>query len=265
MEYIRIDILMNDKGIVESRELAQKAIKKGLVKYNDKIVKKSSLKVPQDANVELIEPPLSYVGRGGYKLEKAIKVFNIDLTDKIAMDIGASTGGFTDCMLQNDIKKVFAVDVGYNQLAEKLIKNNKVINMEKTNIRNLEVEDIGEKVDFISIDVSFISLTKVLPIAKKLIKTQGEIVALIKPQFEAGKDNIGKKGVVKNPNIHLEVIDNINSFITSLGYFLTNIDYSPIKGGTGNIEYIAYITQEISNINIDNKIQEVVRDSHNKL
>lgn len=265
MDDIRIDILMKDKGLVRSRELAKKAIKKGLVKYSGKIIKKPSFKVPKDAEIELIKPPLDYVGRGGYKLNKAIKAFNIDLVDKIAMDIGASTGGFTDCMIQNKIKKVYSVDVGYNQLADKLKKNNKVINMEKTNIRYLDIKDIEEYIDFISIDVSFISLTKVLPTVKKLLKTDGEIVALIKPQFEAGKSNVGKKGIVRNLSTHIEVIKNMKNFISSLGLFLENIDYSPIKGSIGNIEYLAYITYNSPNIDIDKKIQNVLLDSHKKL
>ncbi|MBS4536216.1 TlyA family RNA methyltransferase [Clostridium sp. D2Q-14] len=265
MDYIRVDVLMNSKGLVESRELAKKAIKKGLVKYNGKIITKPSFKVTKDAKIELLRPPLDYVGRGGYKLEKAIKAFNLDLSDKIAMDIGASTGGFTDCMIQHEVRKVYAIDVGYNQLCDKLKNDDRVINMEKTNIRYLDIRDIEELQDFISIDVSFISLTKVLLIAKNFLKKDGEIIALIKPQFEVGKKNIGKRGIVKKASIHFDVIKKIKNFIKSLDLVLTDIEYSPIKGGGGNIEYLAYITNNISHIDIDKKIQKILLDSHEKL
>lgn len=262
MEFKRIDILLKEKGLVKSRELAKKAISKNLVKYNDNIVKKVSIKVPIDANIELINPPLKYVSRAGYKLEKAINYFDINIKCKIAMDMGASTGGFTDCMLKNGIKKVYAVDVGYNQLDDNIIQNPNVINMEKINIRYLDTDRIKEKIDFISIDVSFISLTKILPVAKKILKDNGEIVALIKPQFEAGKELVGKKGIVKDKKTHLMVINKIKIFLNTINLYLTDIYYSPIKGGDGNIEFLAYITNISPEFDIDKKIEEIINESH---
>lgn len=262
MEFKRIDILLKEKGLVKSRELAKVSISKKLVKYNDNIVKKASLKIPVDSNIELINPPLKYVSRAGYKLEKAIDYFNIDLKDKIAMDMGASTGGFTDCMLNNHIKKVYAVDVGYNQMDSDIIKNSKVINMEKTNIRYLDTDKIKEKLDFISIDLSFISLTKILAVAKEILKKDGEILALIKPQFEAGKEFVGKNGIIKDKKIHLKSIIKIKDYLKTLDLYLTDIYYSPIKGGDGNIEFLAYITYKSPAFDIDKKIKEIINESH---
>ena len=187
---------------------------------------------------------LRYVSRGGLKLEKAMAQFGITLDDKVCMDIGASTGGFTDCMLQNGAKKVYAVDVGYGQFAWKLRQDPRVVCMEKTNIRYVTPEDIGDALNFASVDVSFISLTKVLGPAKELLKDGGQMVCLIKPQFEAGKDKVGKKGVVRDPAVHKEVIERVILFAKSIGFGILHLDYSPIKGPEGNIEYLVHIVKD---------------------
>ena len=195
-------------------------------------------------NIEIHGNTLRYVSRGGLKLEKAMAQFGITLDDKVCMDIGASTGGFTDCMLQNGAKKVYAVDVGYGQFAWKLRQDPRVVCMEKTNIRYVTPEDIGDALNFASVDVSFISLTKVLGPAKELLKDGGQMVCLIKPQFEAGKDKVGKKGVVRDPAVHKEVIERVILFAKSIGFGILHLDYSPIKGPEGNIEYLVHIVKD---------------------
>ena len=198
-----------------------------------------------------------YVSRGGLKLEKAVKFFGVNLKDKVCMDIGASTGGFTDCMLQNGAKKVFSVDVGYGQFAWKLRQDERVVCMERTNIRYVTDEQIGEKLDFASIDVSFISLTKVLPVAFNLLKDDGEVVALIKPQFEAGREQVGKKGVVRDSKVHKEVIEKIIAFSESIGFCVKNLSFSPIKGPEGNIEFLLYLGKSGGTIvDVDKVIEE---------
>ena len=213
----RVDILLVEKGLVESREKAKRIIMEGSVFVGNKRIDKPGEKLDEDVELVIKDNPLTYVSRGGLKLEKAIKLFNIDLFNKVAMDIGASTGGFTDCMLQNGVSKVFAVDVGYGQLDWRLRNDPRVIVMERTNIRNVTYEDINEKIDFITIDVSFISLKLVLPVAKSLLNEDGEVVALIKPQFEAGRDKVGKKGIVREKDTHCEVISSIVEFSRSYG------------------------------------------------
>ncbi|NBI06639.1 TlyA family RNA methyltransferase [Senegalia massiliensis] len=262
MELKRIDILLKEKGLVKSRELAQKAISKKIVKYNGTFIKKASMKVPINANLELIDEPLKYVSRAGYKLEKAINTFNIDLKNKIAIDMGASTGGFTDCMLQNGIKKVYSIDVGHSQLDEKLINNSKVINMENINIRYLDLNKIEDDIDFISIDVSFISITKILNVAEKLLNNDGKIVALIKPQFEIGRQFLGKKAIVKDKKYHLKAVNTIKDFLKTTKLNLVDIDYSPIKGSRGNIEFLALISTSNPTFDIDKKIKEIINNSH---
>ena len=221
---------------------------------------------PEKVNVELRGETLKYVSRGGLKLEKAMAKFPINLEGKVCMDIGASTGGFTDCMLQNGAKKVFAVDVGYGQFAWKLRQDPRVVNMERTNIRYVEKEQIGEDLDFASIDVSFISLKLVLPVAKKLLSSSGEIVALIKPQFEAGREQVGKKGVVKDSGVHFSVVRNIVDFALEIGFSVEGLEFSPIKGPEGNIEYLMYIKNngEIKEIE-DSLIEELIARSHSTL
>lgn len=266
MEKERIDVLLFERGLAESREKAKRIIMEGIVFVDDKKIDKPGEKVDINSNIVVKKDPLTYVSRGGLKLEKAIKVFGIDLKNKTAMDIGASTGGFTDCMLQNGVKKVYAIDVGYGQLAWKLRNDPRVIVKERTNIRYVTLGDIGEKVDFISIDVSFISLKLVLPVAKKLLKNNGYIMALVKPQFEAGRDKVGKKGLVKDKKIHIEIIEDIIQFCESIELKAIDLDFSPITGSTGNIEYLLYISNALNNECIDKQlIVQVVENAHNTL
>lgn len=263
----RIDVLLVEKGFFETREKAKKNIMAGLVFVDNQRVDKPGEKVNKDANIIVKGQAIPYVSRGGLKLEKAIKEFGIKLQDKIAMDVGASTGGFTDCMLKNGAAKVFAIDVGYGQMAWELRNDPRVVCMERTNIRYVKQEDIGMIVDFTSIDVSFISLKLVLPVVKELSKEGAEVVCLIKPQFEAGREKVGKKGVVRDKNVHVEVIQTILEFSTSLGFTIKGLTYSPIKGPEGNIEYLAYLINKeddeklFENINIE----KVVEEAHNSL
>lgn len=265
----RLDVLLVEKGFFDTREKAQKNIMAGLVFVDNQRVDKCGEKVKVSGNIEVKGEAIPYVSRGGLKLEKAINEFNIDLSGKIAMDVGASTGGFTDCMLKNNALKVFSVDVGYGQLAWELRTDSRVVSMERTNIRYVKNEDIGTLLDFASIDVAFISLKLVLPVVKELLKDKGEIVALIKPQFEAGRDKVGKKGVVRNPETHIEVIKGIIYFATEIGLELIELTFSPVKGPEGNIEYLAYFIKngntEIDDVSILKKIEVVVENSHNSL
>lgn len=237
----RLDVILVENGFFESREKAKASIMAGVVFVDEQKSDKAGELVSTEAKIEVRKNICPYVSRGGLKLEKAINNFNIELNDKVCMDIGASTGGFTDCMLQNGAKKVFSVDVGYGQFAWKLRQDDRVVCMERTNIRYVKNEDIGEDLDFASIDVSFISLTKVLPIAFMLTKDKGEVVALIKPQFEAGREQVGKKGVVRDSNVHKEVIEKVISFSNSIGFGVKGLDFSPIKGPEGNIEFLVYL------------------------
>lgn len=253
----RIDVLLVEKGFFESREKAKASIMAGVVYANEQKVDKAGEEVSVDAKLEVRENICPYVSRGGLKLEKAVKFFGVNLKDKVCMDIGASTGGFTDCMLQNGAKKVFSVDVGYGQFAWKLRQDERVVCMERTNIRYVTDEQIGEKLDFASIDVSFISLTKVLPVAFNLLKDNGEVVALIKPQFEAGREQVGKKGVVRDSNVHKEVIEKIIAFSESIGFCVKNLSFSPIKGPEGNIEFLLYLGKSGGTIvDVDKVIEE---------
>ncbi len=237
----RLDVLLVKKGLAPSREKAKAMIMEGLVFVNNQREDKAGASFPEDAPIEVRGKVLPYVSRGGLKLEKAIAGFSLDLTGLVCMDIGASTGGFTDCMLQNGAAKVYAVDVGYGQFAWKLREDPRVVCMEKTNIRYVTPDQIGEPLDFASCDVSFISLTKVLPAAKDLLREGGEMVCLIKPQFEAGREKVGKKGVVRDRNVHLEVIEKVADFARQAGFLILGLDYSPIKGPEGNIEYLIYL------------------------
>ncbi len=237
----RLDVLLVQRGLAPSREKAKAMIMEGNVFVAGQREDKAGTSFDDKAEIEVRGNTLKYVSRGGLKLEKAIENFAIDLTDKICMDIGASTGGFTDCMLQNGAGKVYAVDVGYGQFAWKLRQDARVVCMEKTNIRYVTPEDISEVLDFASVDVSFISLTKVLPAAKELLREQGEMICLIKPQFEAGREKVGKKGVVREPFIHQEVIEKIIAFSRKIGFGVCGLDFSPIRGPEGNIEYLIHI------------------------
>ena len=241
----RLDVLLVEKGIITSREKAKACIMEGKVYVNGQKLDKAGEKVSVDADIEYRGDKLQYVSRGGLKLEKAMKTFGIDLTNKVCMDIGASTGGFTDCMLQNNASKVFAVDVGYGQFAWKLRTDERVVCMERTNIRYVTPDDIGgELLDFASIDVSFISLKKIMPATLGLLKDDGEVVALIKPQFEAGREKVGKKGVVREMSTHKEVVFDIVDFLIEQNLNVLGVGYSPIKGPEGNREYLVYFTKD---------------------
>ncbi len=241
MQKVRLDIHLVESGQFDSREKARRAIMAGLVFVNGEREDKPGTAIDPQAQVIVKGAPMPYVSRGGLKLEKAVKEFDISLDGKTCMDIGASTGGFTDCMLQNGAVKVFAIDVGYGQLAWKLRSDNRVVVMERTNFRYVKPEDIGEAIDFASVDVSFISLKKILPPAKKLLKQDAAMVCLIKPQFEAGREKVGKKGVVRDPSVHVSVIQQILDFATNEGFFIYGLSYSPIKGPEGNIEYLLHL------------------------
>ena len=240
----RLDVLLVQKGLAPSREKAKTMIMESNVFVDNQREDKAGTFFDPSVNIEIHGNTLRYVSRGGLKLEKAMAQFGITLDDKVCMDIGASTGGFTDCMLQNGAKKVYAVDVGYGQFAWKLRQDPRVVCMEKTNIRYVTPEDIGDALNFASVDVSFISLTKVLGPAKELLKDGGQMVCLIKPQFEAGKDKVGKKGVVRDPAVHKEVIERVILFAKSIGFGILHLDYSPIKGPEGNIEYLVHIVKD---------------------
>ncbi len=239
----RLDIALTNRGLVPSREKAKALIMAGQVYLNGQKELKAGANVKPEDEIEVRGSQNPFVSRGGLKLQKAAKNFGIDLTECICMDIGASTGGFTDCMLSYGAKKVYAIDVGYGQLAWKLRTDERVVNMERTNFRYVTHEQIPENVDFASVDVSFISLKIILPVLRELLKDEGEAVCLIKPQFEAGKDKIGKKGVVRDPAVHIEVVEKITSFALETGFSIKNLDFSPIKGPEGNIEYLMHIVK----------------------
>lgn len=237
----RLDVLLVKNGLAESREKAKAIIMSGIVYVDGQKEDKAGTTFEETVKLEVRGSTLKYVSRGGLKLEKAMTHFGVELQDKVCMDVGASTGGFTDCMLQNGAVKVYSVDVGHGQLAWKLRNDPRVVCMEKTNIRYVTPSDIAEPVEFTSIDVSFISLTKVLGPVKELLTENGQIVCLIKPQFEAGREKVGKKGVVREKSTHREVIEMVISFAVSIGFEVLNLEYSPIKGPEGNIEYLLYL------------------------
>lgn len=239
----RLDVLLVRRGLAESREKAKAVIMAGCVYVNDQKEDKAGAMFDETkiSNLEVRGNTLPYVSRGGLKLAKAMKQFDISLEGKVCMDIGASTGGFTDCMLQNGAVKVYSVDVGHGQLAWKLRNDERVVCMEKTNFRYMVREDIQDDLDFASVDVSFISLTKILGPAYNLLKTDAQMVCLIKPQFEAGKEKVGKKGVVREPSVHREVIGMVMDYAVSIGFEILHLDFSPIRGPEGNIEYLLHI------------------------
>ena len=260
----RLDVLLVKRNLIESREKAKAVIMAGMVFVNGQREDKAGAMFGEDAFIEVKGNPIPFVSRGGLKLDKAVKEFGVVLSEKICMDVGASTGGFTDCMLQNGAKKVYAVDVGSGQLAWKLRQDERVVVMEKTNIRYVTAETIKEQVAFVSVDVSFISLTKVLLPIKHLLTEDGQIVCLIKPQFEAGKEKVGKKGVVREKGVHIEVIQKIITFVLQIGFCVLNLGFSPIKGPEGNIEYLLYLQNQIekaegellSKISVEETVEE---------
>ena len=262
----RLDVLLVQRGLAPSREKAKAMIMEGNVFVANNREDKAGTMFDETVEIEIKGNTLKYVSRGGLKLEKAMTHFGISLDEKVCMDIGASTGGFTDCMLQNGAKKVYAVDVGYGQFAWKLRQDERVVCMEKTNIRYVTLEQIDDILDFASVDVSFISLTKVLGPARALLADNGEMVCLIKPQFEAGREKVGKKGVVREKSVHEEVIEKVIEFALETGFEVINLEYSPIKGPEGNIEYLVYLRKcEEGKIEKSVDIHAVVEAAHGDL
>lgn len=264
----RLDILLVKRGLAPSREKAKAIIMSGIVFVDNVREDKAGTSFDEKVNIEVRGKTLKYVSRGGLKLEKAMDKFGVKIEGKICMDVGASTGGFTDCMLQNGAVKVYSVDVGHGQLAWKLLQDERVICMDRTNIRYVTPEDIEDIIDFASIDVSFISLTKVLLPVKELLRDDGQIVCLIKPQFEAGRENVGKKGVVRDKKIHIQVIEKVIEYAKSIGFCILNLDFSPVKGPEGNIEYLLYLHKiPEGEVFEDNNVvpEDVVNQSHLEL
>ena len=264
----RLDVLLVKRNLAESREKAKAVIMSGIVYVEGQKEDKAGTTFDESANIEVRGHTLKYVSRGGLKLEKAMSHFGVMLEGKTCMDVGSSTGGFTDCMLQNGAVRVYAVDVGHGQLAWKLRNDERVVCMEKTNIRYVTPDEIPEKIDFSSIDVSFISLTKVLEPVKKLLKDDGEIVCLIKPQFEAGREKVGKKGVVREKSVHLEVIEMVIAYAVSIGFAVLHLEYSPIKGPEGNIEYLLYLKNHPEGVHFPDvpvAPKEIVEAAHQEL
>lgn len=272
----RLDVLLVKRNLAASREKAKAIIMTGNVFVNGQREDKAGSTFKEDALIEVKGNPMKYVSRGGYKLEKAIDLWQVPLQDKICMDVGSSTGGFTDCMLQNGAQRVYAIDVGTNQLAWKLRQDERVISMEKTNIRYVTREDIADFIDFFSVDVAFISLKKVLEPVKALLTQEGQGVCLVKPQFEAGREKVGKKGVVRDPKVHREVLEQIMQYVLSIGFEILELSFSPIKGPEGNIEYLLYIQntdripeedslEESFHVSYDSLIRETVAAAHGKL
>ena len=264
----RLDVLITQRNLAESREKAKAYIMAGVVYVDGQREDKAGVKIKKSATIEVREK-MKYVSKGGYKLEKAMEVFPLDLMDKIGMDVGASTGGFSDCMLQNGAKKIYAIDVGYGQLAWKLRQDERVVCMEKTNMRYVTREQVPEEIDFTSIDVAFIPLTKILEPVYNLLKEGGEVVALIKPQFEAGREQVQKHGVVKDPAVHEQVIKKIWEYAQSIHFCIKGLDFSPIKGPEGNIEYLLYLVKSDQDLKVqelnEECIHQVVLNSHKDL
>lgn len=267
----RLDVLLVKNGLAESREKAKAVIMAGDVYVDGVREDKAGSMFPETVQITVKGPKLKYVSRGGLKLEKAVNEYGMDLSGLVCMDVGSSTGGFTDCMLQNGAAKVYAIDVGTNQLAWKLRQDERVVSMEKTNIRYVTPDDIAELVDFVSIDVAFISLTKVLLPVRDLMKDNAEMVCLIKPQFEAGREKVGKKGVVREKSVHLEVVENILYYIGSNGFEPIHLTYSPIKGPEGNIEYLLHMRKSGTLEDVKDVSQfiamadEIVNKAHDEL
>lgn len=266
MKKERLDVLLVNRGLAESREKAKRTIMAGIVYVDGQKEDKAGSTFDPESEIEVRGNVLPYVSRGGLKLEKAIREFGVSCEGKVCLDIGASTGGFTDCMLQNGAVRVFAIDVGHGQLDWKLRNDPRVVCMEKTNIRYVTPEDIDDALDFASVDVSFISLTKVLGPAYQLLKAHGQMVCLIKPQFEAGREKVGKKGVVRDKSVHEEVIEKVIAFALETGFSVHNLEYSPIKGPEGNIEYLVYIEKsEDASVDPIVDVHAVVEAAHGEL
>lgn len=263
MSNLRLDSAVFEMGFAQSREKAKALIMAGQVYVNGQKALKAGTDIKPADKIEVRGEKMPYVSRGGYKLEKALKVFPLDLTDKICVDVGASTGGFTDCMLKNGAKKVYAVDVGYGQLAWELRNDSRVVNLERTNFRYLEPGQISDSIGFASVDVSFISLKIILPVLFSFLDEDGEAVCLIKPQFEAGREKVGKKGVVRDKKVHAEVIENCFSYAEGSGFAVRGLDFSPIRGPEGNIEYLMLLAKSGESVPLN--ITETVELSHKNL
>ncbi len=265
----RLDVLLVQKGFFESREKAKRVIMTGVVFVDGQRVDKAGTQIQEEAEIEVKGSMCPYVSRGGMKLEKAVKAFDINLNRKYCVDMGASTGGFTDCMLQNGAEKVYSIDVGYGQLDWRLRTDERVVNMEKTNIRYLDKTLIEDRIDFVSIDVSFISLTLILPVAYEVLEDGGELVCLVKPQFEAGREQVGKKGIVRDKSVHREVILKVTDFSAGLGFSVCGIDYSPMTGAKGNVEFLVYLRKTgRGGLNEEETIAEterIIEEAHGKL
>jgi len=262
----RLDLAVYEQGYTESREKAKALIMAGQVYVNGQKELKSGAGVKPDDTIEVRGARMPYVSRGGYKLEKAMQSFPISLEGAVCMDIGASTGGFTDCMLQNGAVKVYAIDVGYGQLAWKLRTDDRVVNLERTNFRYVTEAEVPEPIDFASVDVSFISLKIILPVLRERLKDGGQAVCLIKPQFEAGREKVGKKGVVRDLKVHTEVVEEITGFALEHGFSLLGLTYSPIKGPEGNIEYLMFLQKADNPVNtVEGSIAELTAESHKTL
>ena len=259
----RLDVLLTEKGLFDSREKAKAAIMAGIVSVDGQRIDKAGTKVDPEAEISVSDDACPYVSRGGLKLEKAIEVFDLDLSGAKAADIGASTGGFTDCMLKNGASRVWCIDVGYGQLDWKLRNDPRITNLEKTNIRYLEEGSVDDDLDFISIDVSFISLKLVFPVAASLLSDEGSLVCLVKPQFEAGREQVGKKGIVRDPAVHKEVIEKVIAFGKESGLYAQGLDFSPVTGAKGNIEYLLFMTPKLCDNEID--VEATVVAAHSKL
>ena len=260
----RLDMLLTEKKLFDSRARAKAMIMAGKILVNGQKVDKAGTLIAPDAQIRILGEEMPFVSRGGLKLQKALDMFKINMNGRIAADVGASTGGFTDCMLQRGAKMVYAIDVGYGQLAWKLRSNVQVVNMERTNIRNVTRQDLYYGVpDFVSIDVAFISLEKVLPVVYDLLKDSGEVVALIKPQFEAGREFVGKRGVVRDKKIHAAVIERVLTFAASVGFGVVALDFSPVKGPEGNIEYLAHLIKDGASAVVE--VSAVVDSAHEEL
>ncbi len=262
---VRLDVLLAERGLAESRQKAQAAIMSGLVFVNGQRVDKPGTGVPADAKIELRGQTLRYVSRGGLKLEKAMEIWPIALQGAVCMDVGASTGGFTDCMLQNGAAKVYAVDVGYGQLAWKLRSDSRVVCLERTNARHLTHAEIPEEPDFSSVDVSFISLKLILPAISGVLRDSGQAVALIKPQFEAGREKVGKKGVVRDPAVHLEVLERFLEHARDSGFQVLDLSYSPVRGPEGNIEYLGFLQKGPKTEERHFDLRLLVEQSHSEI
>lgn len=266
----RVDILLVERGLIETREKAKRAIMAGMIYANEVRIDKAGEKIATDVELQIKGQIMPYVSRGGYKLEKALKEFDLTVQDKMMIDIGSSTGGFTDCALQNGAKMSYALDVGYNQLAWKIRSDERVVVMERTNFRYVTPVDLIKGLpEFASIDVSFISLRLILPVLKTLLVPKSDVIALIKPQFEAGREQVGKKGIVREKKVHREVLDRILQFAINEGYDVKDVTFSPITGGDGNIEFLAHFhwdgSKEIGEYYPVYTSEEVVNDAHAQL